>query len=266
MIYYIVEKYGYNYSRGYQAKEDRNMDIHNTTEDIVSKVGQTIFNDIEKQGNPDRFCLCNQCRMDTICYVLNRLEPHYILSNRGITRIEQDGIQWQQEEADIATLIYKGLRLVNHFQRPTAPHDGFVAQGVEPPKPTFDIPTIIGRLFDGVAFTPVSGVDVTLLCNGEVVAMRNRNWQNPYTLISNTPGTYTFWPAPVSAETSDIHKIFEYSLKIESPAYESFTHFFKIPVASKIQLPFSYSLDRTFKLPDLYLFPPGEAEQNGYLG
>ncbi|MDR1576514.1 MAG: late competence development ComFB family protein [Treponema sp.] len=239
------------------------MDIHNTTEDIVFSVAQTIFNDIEKEGNPGGFCFCDQCRMDTICYALNRLEPHYIVSNRGITRIEQDGMQWQQIEADIATLVYKGLRLVNHFQRPTAPHDGSSTPDAEKSEPSFDIPTIIGRLFDGVNFAPVSGVTVTLRRDGELVAMRNLNWQNPYTLISNTPGTYTFWPAPIPAEAADLHKTFEYSLKIEGPDYDPLTHFFKIPAVGKIQTISSYSLDRTFKLPDLYLFPPGEAEQNG---
>jgi competence protein ComFB len=240
------------------------MDIHNTTEDIVFSSIKTIFEAIQKEGNPAGFCLCEQCQMDTICYALNRLEPHYIVSNRGITRIEQDGISWQQTEADIATLVYKGLRLVNHNQRPTAPHDGSVSQDAGA-GPSFDIPTIIGRLFDGVTFAPLTGVTVELRCNGEPVPMRNLNWQNPFTLVTNTPGTFTFWPAPIPAEAANIRKTFEYSLKVESPDYETFVHFFKIPAVSQFQTPYSYSLDRTFKLPDLYLFAPGEAEKNGYV-
>jgi competence protein ComFB len=240
------------------------MDIHNTTEDIVFSSVQTIFDEIQKEGNPEKFCFCDQCRMDTICYALNRIEPHYIVSNRGFTRMEQDGIKRQQNEADIVALVYNGLRLVNHNQRPTASHDSTAAKDAEHPRPAFDIPTIAGRLFDGVTFAPLSGIKVELRCNGELVTMRNHNWQNPYILVSNTPGAFNFWPAPVSAEASDIHKVFEYSLKIESSEYEPLTHFFKIPTVSKMQVPFSYSLDRTFKLPDLYMFPPGEAEQNGY--
>ena len=238
------------------------MDIHNTVEDIVFSSVQTIFDEIEKQDNPEGFCFCDQCRMDTICYALNRLEPHYIVSNRGFTRIEQDGIRWQQVEADIATLVYKGLRLVNHNQRPTAVHTSAGPKGADSSRPVFDIPTIVGRVFDGITFAPISGVEVLLRCGGEPVSMRNSNWQNPFTLVSNTPGTFSFWPAPVTAEAADIHRVFEYSLKIESPDHETLTHFFKLPALSKIQTPYSYSLDRTFKLPDLYLFPPGEAEQN----
>ena len=238
------------------------MEIHNASEDIVVSSVQTIFSTIEKGNNPDGFCLCDQCRMDTICYALNRIEPHYIVSNRGFTRIEMDGIKRQQVEADIAALVYKGLRLVNHNQRPTAPHNGSAAQGNNTPKPAFDIPTIVGRLFDGVTFEPLAGVTVELRCGGELVPMRNLNWQNPYTLVPNTPGTFTFWPAQMPADSVDIHKLFAFSLKIEAPDYEPVTHFFNIPSVSSL-LPSSYSMDRTFKLPDLYMFPPGEAEQNG---
>ncbi|MDR2479337.1 MAG: late competence development ComFB family protein [Treponema sp.] len=238
------------------------MEIHNASEDIVVSSVQTIFSTIEKENNPDGFCLCDQCRLDTICYALNRIEPHYIVSNRGFTRIEMDGIKRQQVEADIASLVYKGLRLVNHNQRPTAPHNGSTAQGNNTPKPSFDIPTIVGRLFDGVTFEPLSGVTVELRCGGELVPMRNLNWQNPYTLVPNTPGTFTFWPAQRPADSVGNHKLFEFSLKIEAPDYEPATHFFNIPSVSSL-VPASYSMDRTFKLPDLYMFPPGEAEQNG---
>jgi hypothetical protein len=36
-------------------------------------------------------------------------------------------------------------------------------------------------------------------------------------------------------------------------------------VISEFQASPSFNLGRTFKLPDLYMFPPGEAEKNGYL-
>lgn len=240
------------------------MEIHNTTEDIVYNSVQTIFESIKTEGNPEKICLCEQCKMDTICYALNRIEPRYIVSNRGFTRMEQEGIEKQQIEADVASVIYKGLRLVNHNQRPTSPHNGSAAPGEAAPKLAFDIPAIIGRLFDGNTFNPLSDVKVELYCDDELVPMRNSNWQNPYALVTYTPGTYTFWPAPVPAESADIRRTFKYALKIESPDYETLTHFFKIPVVSKMQTSYSYSLDRTFKLPDLYIFPPGEAEKNGY--
>ena len=240
------------------------MDIHNAIEDIVFNSVRKIFGEVEKEGNPEGFCFCEQCQIDTICYALNRIEPHYIVSNRGFTRMELDSIKRQQIEADVAALIYKGIRLVTHNQRPTTAHNVVAFKSADnTSKPVFDIPTITGRIFDGITFAPVSGVTALLRCNGELVAMRNNNWQNPFTMVSNTPGAFSFWPAPIPARAADIHKVFEYSLKIESGQYESISHFFKVPSVSKVQTPYFYSLDRTLKLPDLYLFSPGEAEQNG---
>jgi len=240
------------------------MEIHNVSEDVVFESVHKIFEVIKSEGNPEGLCLCEQCKVDTICYTLNRIMPHYIVSNRGIARMEQDWTGKQQAEADIATLIYKGLRVVNHNQRPTAQHDDTISEDKVLTEPAFYIPTIIGRLFDGDTFAPLAGVTVELRSKGELVPMRNRNWQNPFTLVTNTPGAFTFWPAPVIAEGLDVHRTFEYSLKVESPQYETLTHFFKIPVISSMVTAFSsVSLDRTFKLPDLYVFHPGEAEING---
>jgi len=238
------------------------MDIHNISEDNVIKTVEDIFDAVRKKGNKDGLCLCDQCKLDTICYTLNRVEPRYIVSNRGITRIERDGTDRHQASADITALVYKGLQQVNHNQRPTATHDGTLSESIIK-KLCFDIPTIVGRLFDGETFAPVSGVTVELHYNGEMVPMRNSNWQNPYTLVANTPGTFTFWPAPVPAAMVDMHQIFEYSITIESDKYDTLTHFFKIPTVSAFQTEPSYFMNRTFKLPDLYLFSPGEAEQNG---
>ena len=239
------------------------MDIHNTSEDIVFSTVQTIFEEIQNGGNPEGYCLCYQCRMDTICFALNRIEPHYIVSNRGFTRLEQASIDSQQTEADITSLVYKGLRLVNHNMRPTAPHDGSSHHASKINHPLFDIPTIAGRIFNGESFEPVRDIQVGLFCDGELVPMRNPNWQNPFTMVSITPGAFSFWPAPVIAETADINRVFKYSLKVHSADYEPLIHFFSITAISKFHTPHSHTLNRTFKLPDLYVFPPGEAEQNG---
>jgi competence protein ComFB len=239
------------------------MEIHNISEDIVYSSVEKIIESIKAQNNPDGVCFCEQCKLDTICFVLNRVEPRYIVSNRGMTRIEQDWAGRQQTEADVATLAYRGLKQVNHNQRSTCDHDDSTSGGKIPSEPVFYFPTILGRVFDGKTFAPLAEVTAELLSGGKLVEMRNRNWQNPYTLVANTPGTYTFLPASLPAEALDQHCIFEYSLKIESPHYETLVHFFKIPVISSITAPLANMQDKTFRLPDLYLFPPEEGEQNG---
>jgi competence protein ComFB len=129
-------------------------------------------------------------------------------------------------------------------------------------KPVYNIPTISGRLFDGDNFAPVSGVKIELYHNGTLVAMKDRNWQNPIYMVSNTEGSYSFWPVPIHAEKADENSIFEYTLKVVGDEYETLTHVFRIPVGSELQTSKSFTLERTFKLPDLFIFPPGEDEYN----
>jgi len=238
------------------------MDFHNAIEDVVVDAVTNIFEEIQKSGNPEKFCLCYQCRVDTICYTLNRIEPRYIVSNRGFTRIDQNSIDHQQLEADITTIIYKAIRLVNHNMRPTAPHDGSGASPYKIHNPMYDIPTIAGRIYNGISFEPVSNIEVSLYCDGELIGMRNSNWQNPYTMSPNTPGSYSFWPAPISADSPEITTEFKFSIKVNSPDYEPLTHFFSISATSKFHTPRSYTLNRTYKLPDMYIFPPGDGEYN----
>jgi competence protein ComFB len=232
-------------------------EIHNTTEDFVFAQVAQICDSIEKSGSGG-ICTCRQCRMDTACYVLNRIAPHYVISNRGVARVERETLERQQKEADISVLVYEGLKRVNHNQRPFIDHQSREPAGPEQNLPVYNIPTIVGRLFNGQNFEPMAEVKVELHRDGNLVAQKDGNWQNPYTLVPNTEGTFTFWPDPIPAEGTDIHKTFEYSIKVEAPNLETLQHFFKIAVVSELQSAGSFSMARTFKLQDLYMFPPDE--------
>ncbi|MDR2375861.1 MAG: late competence development ComFB family protein [Treponema sp.] len=237
------------------------MELHNTAEDLVLARISEIFTNIEKSNNPDNLCTCNQCRLDTACYVLNRTNPHYIVSNRGVARVEKESIQRQQLDADIVSLVYEGIRRVNHNLRPTAVHGVKQTEPSDRNTPTFNIPTIVGRIFNGSNFAPIAGINVELFRNGELVPMKDNNWQNPYTLVPNTEGTFTFWPNPIPASESNLHEVFEFNVKVESAEFETLNHFFKIPVISDAHRVSSFSLTHTVKLPDLYLFPPGNDDE-----
>jgi Late competence development protein ComFB. len=122
------------------------MDIHNISEDSVITAVEEMFEAVKTRGNPEKLCLCDQCKLDTVCYSLNRVEPRYIVSNRGLTRVEREGSERHQAHADIAALVYKGLQQVNHNLRPTASHDGTSIDIVR--KLSFDIPTIDKSFLD----------------------------------------------------------------------------------------------------------------------
>jgi competence protein ComFB len=243
------------------------MELHNAIKGTVVTKVEEIFEALEKGENNEKYCTCDQCRMDVTCYVLNRTPPRYIVSGRGASKSIEVGIGLQQQTADITALIYEAIKKVNHNLRPNFAHSGeksAVSNDAEIPK--FNIPTIVGRVFNGNNFALIADASVELLWAGELVVMKNGNWQNPYRITHDIEGSFSFWPAPVEASKADSHKIFEYIVRVSAPEFETLTHTFKIPVASEVQASSSFNPDRTFKLPDLYMFPPGEAEKNGYLG
>ena len=241
------------------------MELHNIVEEIVISKVKDIFDSIEERGDPDKLCTCSQCRIDTACYVLNRTSPIYLVSNRGAARIQKENIEYQQKKADISALIYEGLKRINHNQRPETNHGSPEAANIHYDRPVYNIPTITGRIFNGGNFAPISGVRMELYYNNTLVAMKDRNWQNPLNLVSYTDGNFTFWPVAVPAEKTDDHTTFEYTLKVDGEGFETITHVFRIPVISEIQTTRSFSLERTFKLPDLFMFPPGGDDRSRYL-
>ena len=241
------------------------MEFHNTVEDRVISLVDELFAEIGGSSKEKKYCICKKCRMDVICYALNRLTPHYILSSRGASRVQNEDFDQQQQSADIVSLINEGLKRVNHNMRPNFDHsDEAVAVKDDSKLPVYNVPTIMGRIFNGDNFAPLPEAEVELLWNGELVPMKDGNWQNPYHIASKNEGNFSFWPVADVASGVNKHKIFEYTLKVTSPGFEVMNHFFNIPVASEIRTAGSFTLSRTFKLPDLYLFPPGEAEKNGY--
>ncbi len=238
------------------------MEIHNTTEDKVLELINEICDSIDQEGNPDKICTCAQCRLDTACYVLNRAVPHYVVSHRGAARAKIEIFEYQQESADLATLVHEGLKRVSQIQRPYADHSHqYNREEIISHAPVFNIPTIIGRVFNGLDFSPMADTIIELRRDGKTVSMKDLNWQNPYKLVSNTAGTFTFWPGPIKAKFPDQREEFEYSVRLTAPGYDELNHFFKIPVVSELQVVGSFSMNRTFKLPDLYLFPEGDEDE-----
>ena len=230
------------------------MDIHNTTEDLVIAEIEAICSTLEAEEKPTGLCTCSQCRQDAVCYVLNRAEPHYVISHRGASRANVDPDA--QRRVDLTALAYEGIKRVNHNQRPYFDHKDTKSE-MPDGTPVFIIPIIMGRIFNGLNFSPMTDVTIELLQNGKLAEMKDHNWQNPYNLIAGTKGTFTFLPKPVITKKTDTHGIFEFALRITANGYDELSHAFSIPAISVLPNP-SLSLGRTFKLPDLFLFPPGE--------
>jgi competence protein ComFB len=237
------------------------MDIRNVMEDAVKVVVEELF-EIEDREKRLGFCTCDQCKVDVACYVLNRVKPEYIVSSRGLAYSEKEGLDKVQRRADVISLVKEGWGKVSHAPRPTSDHLGAHSHEAEREGPAFNFPTIMGRVFDGRTFAPLGEGAVKLVAGGSEVEMLDPNWQNPFVLANATGGTFIFWPKPLPAVQGEGERKFVFEIKIDVPGLEELSHFVEINLSPERSARLDFSLQRVQKIPDLYLFPAGEGEEN----
>ncbi len=238
------------------------MKIHNMMEDIVLEQVQQIFQDEETKQRKD-FCTCAQCNLDVACFVLNRIQSLYMISGRGLARLHGDYQKKLQREADLVSLVHQGIDRVNRAKRPDFTHEDEAVESV-PEGRFFNFPQITGRLLNSVSFEPICAIEVTLLKDGKPMAMVDPNWQNPCRIVANTPGVYSFWPYPESADDADRQldqeaeaepRVFEFEIVVDDPAYQPFRHYFRLDLGEIEGFLALGSTERVNTLKDLYLNP-----------
>lgn len=227
------------------------MNVHNLMEELVFNEVNDLFEKARASKAPWLTCSCSQCRLDTICYVLNRLPPRYIKSGRGLAYSQiEDSIDRSQQSADVSRLCLEGMKQVLSSKRPHAE-----TMGDLPNVPVFNFPTFVGRILDGVTFEPVKNISVSLLLESKRAVSLDMSWENPYIITEHTPGTFTFWVKPISAEKTGIKRVFPFEIHVEEKGYDTIEYFFEIGITSETMIRTAYNADHTFTLPDLHLFP-----------
>ncbi len=225
------------------SKRERPMEIKNLMESLVFDALDQIAPDFEADGDALR---------DAACYVLNRLQPRYTGSTRGIARLTRELEQDHQVQVDILRLANEAMRQVTSV--PRAP-GGYRDGAEEMPGPAFNFPVIRGRLLNGTTFEPLAGLEVELFKDGESAAMFNSRWANPYTVSDHTPGTYLFCPRAEAAGEVGASRTAAFEIRATHADYDPFRHLFRVTVVAEKTAHRSFSLEDEFVLPDLYLFP-----------
>ena len=231
------------------------VNIHNIIEEqAISRVNQ-LYEQVKAEKAPWLSCDCENCRLDTICYVLNRINPRYIVSGRGVTHHADVFMNDTQLSADIDRLGIEGMRLVSTAKRPY--HKTAILNASKDPevkRPVFIFPTFIGTVFDGSTFEPLADALVTLKEGQTNAEMMDASWQNPCKTFKATKGSYTFWVAPEVAEEENENKEFTFTIEVAAAGYTPVTYTFSVPLRSsnntRRELNSTYSL----KIQDLFLF------------
>lgn len=226
------------------------MKVQNIMESYIIKRTNALYDDFVEMKNSFLTCSCENCRLDTICYVLNRVQPKYVVSGRGMTyaNLALNG----QTKADIDAMIIDGIRVVNAAKRPY--HDQRKLKETTDNKPAFTFPVFMGAVYDGHSFEPLSGVSIELSADGKLVPMEDASWENPTLTYRPAKGSFTFKPAPIPAEKEGETREFNFTITIRSADYQPLIYSFTIPLTSSTEeAPFI-----SLKLQDSYLFSADE--------
>lgn len=228
------------------------MNVHNIMEDIVSKDVNKNYDQIVKGKSGWLSCDCENCRLDTVSYVLNRIPPKYVVSGRGVTH-SSDVFEDHQLMADIQSLILEGMRIVNATKRPYHAENK-IKKATDEKIPAYNFADISGTILDGTTFEPIIGAKVVLKCNGKIAEMFDKSWINPCTTCKSTKGAYNFWMKPIETKKAGVSKKFKLSLEVTADGYEPVTTFFELSLKSDEST--NFEIDSTFslKMKDIVLF------------
>lgn len=223
--------------------------IHNIMEDLVFTEVNKLYDELLASPPAWFSCACTQCRLDAMCYVLNRIQPQYIKSSRGLAHfVQPDDFSKMQLLADVSALAVAAAKQI---AKNTRPHENIQE---EVNYPVFNFPTITGRILDGKTFSPLSNIEVYLKVANTVVEQMNVLWQNPYSISEQTAGTFTFLPKYVRASKAGLNEVFPFSICVDKEGYKPLNYYFKIGVESSETVQSEVSMKNYFKLPDLFLF------------
>lgn len=229
------------------------MNVHNIMEEVVDQAVNQLFDQI-KESKPSWFsCDCENCRLDTVSYVLNRIPPKYIVSGRGATH-SAETLSDLQLKADLDQLALEGMRKVNSTKRPY--HDAAKNQvrNADNMKPAFNFAIFTGTVMDGSNFEPLSGATITLKIDGQLAEMADKSWSNPYTTCTATKGNYSFMVKSIPAEKEGITKNFGFTMEVTAPKYSTATFHFEVPVTSASYIKNEIDSTYSIKINDLTIF------------
>jgi competence protein ComFB len=159
------------------------MPVNNLMKDIVIS---TLDEVLKKEAPKD---VSSASRDDIIAYVLNRVPPKYVTSERGFLYSILDARYKVQDRIDVLFLIYEAIYKILNRRDPAV-----AARVMTLPESTAYLPHIVGQVLEESSLSVIPDVEVTLMFGHAPAAMVDSDWENPYRTNVATKGHYHFWP------------------------------------------------------------------------
>jgi competence protein ComFB len=161
------------------------MSIRNLMEDIT----RVAVEEVLKKDN--ELTQINSNVDDIAAYVLNRVSPKYVTSERGILHGKLQARLATQQKTDIFMLIYEAIEVIKKRRNKDVKsgHTEFADSASK------RFPHIIGQVLEETTFSVISDIDINLYFGKTKCDMVDSDWKNPYITNKATMGYYHFWPA-----------------------------------------------------------------------
>lgn len=199
------------------------MKLKNYQEDIVLRAIEIALED-----QPDLLSDAEFVN-DVAAYVLNRVTPRYVMSERGFLRLALEHSDDEATDQSMANvigmmmLVNRGVELVQSRRRGHAPRSA--SDGGEQGDDSqagltlvHNYPQLIGRVVDARTGNPVYGATVQLYVDGKLVPPESGGWHNPYVTREKTQGHFSFWPQSVNDDEEELET--ETEIVVEHPDYQ----------------------------------------------
>lgn len=167
-------------------------------------------------------------KIELASYVLNRVQPMYITSNKGFTHIMLKYQNDPQFLADLMVKLNEGMNIIRKTKLSGPP-----AVKLNKGEAYYVFPRIYGRVVSSRTMHYVDDAKVTLYVGADVAKTQYSDWANPLTLTPESEGVFSFSPMPLPAAKPDETKVFELKILIhkEGHHYEKFIPFHALSIA-----------------------------------
>ena len=82
-----------------------------------------------------------------------------------------------------------------------------------------------------------------------------------FVLAGGTAGAFIFWPSHVPSASVGEERSWTFEIRIEAPGFDPLSHYIELGLQSETDIRRDCSLQRVHKIPDLYLFPEGQGDE-----
>ncbi|MBN8216542.1 MAG: late competence development ComFB family protein [Spirochaetes bacterium] len=181
---------------------------------------------------------------DIACFMLNRIGPRYVTSERGLNYFQAE--TRFVLPADLLALLFEALESLQRGSQAaaTGEHTGG----------WYCFPIFFGRVLDGDGLIPLDGAKVECLVDGKHLSSTMRPFDNPYTTHHATQGVFSFWPDPVVAALGDGERAFHVKLHASHPARKTeWSHVHKLVLSPLEVDPWQGGSQERVILPDALL-------------